>query len=427
LNARMSGLLRYSLAASAPGTAAAAQFVLQLALLRFIDATAFGQFAFVLGLIQFGYGLSNALIATPYTININGSSFQQEQALSFFTINLIFSVGWGAICGGAAAILGVAHEAWLFALLGFLAMIRWFGRAHLYALHRPIQAAASDLVYSLALVVVLAAACLMGLSLAMGAMTVSLATIAGLSALGSRFLAEQFRRAWGGSLRHYGDVWRQQSRWTLLGVISSEATANSHAYAVTFFAGPAAFAPIAATSLFVKPIALALTSLTQLERPAVARSLAAADLSAALHAVRRFRVAVLCVWSVTIAAGVVVLAWYPQLLFKSAYELGSLSVAFSLWAVISLLQCWSTPSSILLQAAQWFRPLAVWGVACAALAILAVIVLVLTAPPIYSLFGIVLGQAAANISMFVLEFRLKRSQAGGAAVAAAPLETSPVL
>ncbi|GLS19931.1 hypothetical protein GCM10007874_29480 [Labrys miyagiensis] len=426
MNPKASGLIRYGLAASAPGTAAAAQFLLQLALLRFVDTAAFGQFAFVLGLVQFGYGLSNALISTPYTVNLNGAVLQPAQALSFFTVNLLFSVGWGAICGGAAAILGATHEAWLFALLGFLAMIRWFGRAHLYALHRPIQAAASDLVYSLALVAILGAACLMGLSLAMGALTISLATIAGLAALGSGFLMEQFRRAWSGSLWPYGGVWREQSRWTLLGVVSSEATANAHAYAVTLCAGPAAFAPIAATSLFVKPIALALTSLTQLERPAMARYLTDGNLAEALRAVLRFRVAVLCVWSVTVAAGVAVLAWYPHLLFKSSYDLGSLSIAFSLWAVISLLQCWSMPSSILLQAAQWFRPLAIWGVVCAALAIVAVVGLVLAAAPIYSLLGIVLGQAAANLSMMLLEHRLKRSQPG-AAMGAASFKTSPVL
>lgn len=427
MNERASALIRYGLAASAPGAAAAAQFLLQLALLRFVDSAAFGQFAFILGLVQFGYGLSNALISTPYTVNINAPAFEPKQALSFFTVNLLFSVAWGAVCGGAAAVLGATHEAWLFAFLGFLAMIRWFGRAHLYALHRPIQAAASDLIYSLALVVILGAACLMGLSLAMGALTVSLATIAGLVALGGDFMVEQFRRAWAGSLRHYGGVWREQSRWTLLGVVSSEATANAHAYAVTLCAGPAAFAPIAATSLFVKPIALALTSLTQLERPAMARCLSAGDMPAALRGVRRFRTAVLGVWSVTIAAGVFVLAWYPHLLFKSSYDLPSLSIAFSLWAVISLLQCWSMPSSILLQAAQWFRPLAMWGLACAALAILAVAILVLTVAPIYSLLGIVLGQAVTNLSMVMLEARLKRRANPGSAMERAEFKTSAVL
>lgn len=425
---RTSALLRYGLAASAPGTAAAAQFLLQLALLRFVDSAAFGQFAFVLGLVQFGFGLSNALISTPYTVSINGPTFEPGQALSFFTVNLVFAMGWGMVCGGAAALLGAQHEAWLFGLLAFLAMIRWFGRAHLYALHRPIQAATSDLVYSLALVIALAGACLVGLSLTMGALTVCLATIAGIIALGSSFIARQFRQVWAGSLRSYGAVWREQSRWTLLGVVSSEATANAHAYAVTLWAGPAAFAPIAAASLFVKPVALALTSLTQLERPAMARFLTVGDLPAALRAVRRFRAASVCVWAVTVAVGVVVLAWYPHLLFKTSYDLESLSIAFSLWALISLLQCWSMPSSVLLQAAQWFRPLAHWGVICAVMAILAVLALVVMAAPIYSLIGIVLGQIAINVSMVVLELRLAKSHVG--AVAPDPMSfttTSPIL
>jgi len=401
--------MRYGLAAAAPGTAAAAQFILQLALLRVVDSTSFGQFAFILGLVQFGFGLSNALISTPYTVNINGSAFEPGQALSFFTVNLLFAAGWAVICGGVTTVLGAPHEAWLFSLYAFLAMIRWFGRAHLYALHRPFQAAGSDLAYSFALVVALGGAWLMGLSMAMGAMTITLATLAGIVALGPTFIAEQFHRAWAGSLRNYGAVWREQSRWTLLGVVSSEATANAHAYAVTIFAGSAAFAPIAAATLLVKPISLAITSLTQLERPTMTRHFTTGDLAGAYGSVWRFRAVALLVWSGTVALGVVALAWYPQTIFKTSYDIKSLSIAFSLWAVISLLQCWSMPSSILLQAAQWFQPLARWGMICAILAILAVFALVLLAAPIYSLLGIVLGQVATSLSMAMLAARLKRS------------------
>lgn len=385
-----------------------AQFILQIALLRVVDSTAFGQFAFALGLVQFGFGLSNALISTPYTVNINASTFEQKQALSFFTVNLLFSAGWAVICGGTTAALGTPHEAWLFGLFAFLAMIRWFGRAHLYALHRPIQAAASDLVYSLTLVVAVGGAWLAGLSLATGILTISLATAAGIIALGSGFIGKQFREAWTGSPWSYGAVWREQSRWTLLGVVSSEATANAHAYAVTMIAGPAAFAPIAAATLFVKPVALAITSLTQLERPTMARYFAAGDFAAAFRTVWRFRAAALIVWLATVAIGVVVLAWYPHSITHASYDTRSLTIAFSLWTVISLLQCWSMPSGILLQAAQWFQPLARWGVICAVLAIAAVLVLVLIAAPIYSLLGILIGQIATNISMAVLAARLKR-------------------
>ena len=67
------------------------------------------------------------------------------------------------------------------------------------------------------------------------------------------------------------------------------------------------------------------------------------------------------------------------------------------------------PSSILLQAAQGFQPLARWGMICAILAILAVFALVQLAAPIYSLLGIVLGQIATSLSMAMLAARLKRS------------------
>jgi O-antigen/teichoic acid export membrane protein len=427
LNTRLASFLRYGLAASAPGVAAAAQFVLQLALLRAVDAAAFGQFAFALGLVQFGFGLSNALIATPYTVIVNGSAFEPGQAPSFFMMNLLFATAWAAICGGTIAVLGAPHEAWLFGLFAFLAMIRWFGRAHLYALHRPIQAAGSDLVYSLVLVIALGAAWLVGLSLATGVATLVFATIGGMAALGSGFITRQFLEAWAGKPSHYGPVWQEQSRWTLLGVVSSEATANAHAYAVTLVAGPAAFAPIAAATLFVKPVALAITSLTQLERPTMARYFSAGDFAAAFRSVRRFRGAALLAWSATVAIGLVVVARYPQFVFKASYDAEALSIALGLWALISLLQCWSMPSSVLLQAASWFQPLARWGVICAILAIVAVLALVLLVAPIYSLLGIVLGQIATSISIAVLEARLKRNHTAAISQEVSFATTEPVL
>src|SRR5690606_21908036 len=75
----------------------------------------------------------------------------------------------------------------------------------------------------------------------------------------------------------YGAVWRLQSKWALVGVASTEATANSHAWLVTFTAGPASFAPIAAAALLFRPVGLCAMALTQLERPLLAKHTSKGD------------------------------------------------------------------------------------------------------------------------------------------------------
>ena len=201
------------------------------------------------------------------------------------------------------------------------------------------------------------------LSLSIAMEILCVATAGGLFALGPGFIEKQFREAWTGSFKNYGRIWQEQSRWTLLGVVSSEATSNAHSYAVAFLAGPAAFAPIAAAMLLVKPVLMVITSFTQLERPVMVRHLTSGDPIAALRTVETFRLTAILTWIATIAAGSAVLVWFPRLLFKSSFDLGTVPVAFILWACISLLQSLATPASVLLQAAQWFRRLG-WAGRC---------------------------------------------------------------
>lgn len=394
---------RFGLAIVGPVAVAASNTVLQFAMLKTLQPAAFGLVAFVLGLTQFGFGLSNALVGTPYTLDANADrSITANLLLTYLKGNLILSVLWGLLCFGTAAALGSVGDAALFGVFEILAMLRWFGRSHLYALHRPTQVALSDLTYAAVLLVGAGFALVRGLSMGLVIGVLCAASLAGLLAVGRDFLTLQFRNVWGGSLRHYGTVWREQARWTLVGVVSTEATSNAHSYAVSLIAGPAAFAPIAAASLFIKPIGLVITSLTQLERPVMARKILAGDLAEARRTERVFRAAVLVAWAGTTVLASVVLLGCPQLLIKPSYDLKSVELAFALWTAIALLQCWATPSSVLLQAAQWFKALALSQVASAVVTLLVVIVATLVFPAVLTLGGILLGQAVMTVGIAIL-------------------------
>ncbi|WGJ14171.1 hypothetical protein QEV83_16200 [Methylocapsa sp. D3K7] len=405
LGAFLQSLHRFGLAALGPVAVSATQFLLQMDLLRTLETTEFGLFAFIVGFIQFGFGLSNALVCTPYTVWINNTQMGDKDAQTYFKVNLALSAIWAAFCIIIVMTLGRSVEAWFFGLFGFLAMIRWFGRAHLYAIHRPTTVVISDFIFAGVLLMCISSVPFASLSLLSAIAMLCVATTGGVIAIGLAFIEMQFRRAWVGSFRDYGDVWRDHARWTLLGVVSSEATANAHSYVVTLHAGPAAFAPIAAATLLVKPISLIITSLTQLERPVMARHLASGDMTAALQSVAFFRLAVILTWTGTISAGVACLVWFPRLLFSPSYDIGTLKIAFFLWAWISLLQSWSTPPSVLLQAAQWFKPLGSTGVASAVVAVIAVLAFALVLTPVYTLIGILIGQAIMNWGIAILKTR----------------------
>jgi hypothetical protein len=112
---------------------------------------------------------------------------------------------------------------------------------------------------------------------------------------------------------------RDLTQWSLLGVVTTELSVNAHAYLVTLFAGPNAFALIAAGALFMRPVSLCLTALPDRERPVMVEKLAAGDHAGAQACVRDFLGAVGAVWLLTVALAAAAMIWFPRLILKAAY------------------------------------------------------------------------------------------------------------
>jgi O-antigen/teichoic acid export membrane protein len=228
--------------------------------------------------------------------------------------------------------------------------------------------------------------------------TVSLAFVAagllGCGVLGGQFLSRQIALREFSGLKNYGDIWQRQSRWTLLGVASTEATANVHAYLVTLLAGPAAFAPIAAAALFIRPVLLAMSSLTQLEIPILGRAIASGRFAAAASTCQRFFHALLLIWLATavLACGIVLYA--PSVVIKPDYPLDTMELAVVLLLATSLMQVWQGPNSALLQAAREFMDLSKVSVISSVFSIAGVVAALALLPPVYSLVGVLSGQLA---------------------------------
>ena len=122
-----------------------------------------------------------------------------------------------------------------------------------------------------------------------------------------------------GHIRDYRAIFRDLTRWSLLGVILTELTVNAHAYLVTFISGPGPFALLAVGQILMRPATLVQSALPDVERPAMTRAIAARDESRIAQLLRDFRLMLVMMWLGTVALAAAILEWAPHLLLKKIY------------------------------------------------------------------------------------------------------------
>ena len=404
---------RFGLASLSSAIVSVSHLAVQLFSIHHLGTSAIGTLAFLLVIIQFGYGLSNALVSTPYTIAVNQTDGGDRAGFDFFfPVNLMLSLSQGLICAAIAWATASPQAALMFGLAGTLSLIRWFGRSNAYAHHAPARAARSDLAYAGTIVAGLLIATRTGADITgIGAMLVA-ASLVGLLPFGLAYLRRHAAMGPGRALRAYRPVWRDQSAWTLVGVLSTEATSNSHSYIVTLLAGPAAFAPVAVGMLFFRPVNVCITALTQLERPRMTRAVANGDHDAAIKAERIFMGALVFLWLCTCVLAAVVLYGFPSLILKPTLDHRLVATAVALCALLSLVQCIQTPMSVLTQARRAFRPLAAQSLRSCGVGIVAVTLLTLAVAPIFSIAGVVLSQLVMMLGIWSLDRKWRREHMG---------------
>ena len=400
---------RFGLASLSSAIVSVSHLLIQLFSIHHLETGAIGTLAFLLVIIQFGYGLSNALVSTPYTIMVNQGDDADARSFDFFfPVNLMLAASQGLICAAIAWATASPSAALLFGLAGMLSLIRWFGRSNAYAHHTPARAARSDLAYAGTILAGLLIAMRTGADMsAIGGMLVA-ASLVGLLPFGLAYLRRHFAMAPGHALGAYRPVWKEQSAWTLVGVLSTEATSNSHSYIVTLLAGPTAFAPIAVGMLFFRPVNVCITALTQLERPRLTRAVARGDHGAAIRSERVFMAALVLLWLATCAVAAIALYAFPGLILKPTLDHRLVMIAVGLCALLSLVQCVQTPMSVMTQARKAFRPLAAQSMRSCGVGLIAVTLIVLGTAPVFSIGGVVLSQLVMTFGIWRLDRRWRR-------------------
>ena len=290
--------------------------------------------------------------------------------------------------------------------------VRWFARTLTYARGPAQRVLVSDMIYSFSLAGALIVLRALHLLTALTAVEVLFSScFVALLSFGRPYLREQIGALFNGSLAGYRSIWNELARWSALGVVLTEFTANAHAYLVTFIAGPAAFAPLAIGALLMRPVQLVLAAIPDQERPAIARLLGSGNYAGAHHSVNHFRMAAGAIWLLTAitAAGLVV--WFPQLIPRKGYDPTQAFAVLGFFAAITAVRSFRTPESVLLQAAGQFRALAHASLWASMVSLAATFLLLLVSGPVLSLAGILAGEIVVTARVRAAAHSWMRSRA----------------
>jgi len=374
---------------------ALSSFVLGYLLLLQGNHQQYGAFAFYLLLQAFGYSLVNALFGAPLLIASRDGTNQPAGLNPMLRL-----AGLLALCSAAlqAFLLwqqGVNSE--VIAMLAASALfmqLRWFCRC-IQQNDAPEQVMLADLSFSL--VALVGAAVLWQLELvSLWSFSLLLLSAAVISLLPAGRLLWVVLRAqpdW----RLWSDGFAMQGKPALAGVVTVEITANIHQYLIVLVQGAAALAPVAAAGLFLRPMALVQTSLSQIERPRLARAVAATDWRELQHVWRSF-----LAWSVRAfllnLLVVLLLLWLaPAWLWPDVSSLAHFIACGGFVAAAALLRSLRGPASTLLQAMDQFRFLASVTWRASLLTVPLVLIGLYTGGILGALLAMLLGECAVAL------------------------------
>ena len=403
-------VLRYGASAAGPVAVSAAHFIASLIFLRNLSAHEFGLFSFVMVVVSFGMSLNVSLIVVPITRYIvTGEDSVRPICFQMnWLVCALFAAGlFAALLAGGAPL----KEAVMLGLFAGVFTFRWFARCFSYVDGRMAPAIQSDLVYSVLLVGSLGVlAWSQRVSFTLGSEMLLLSGLVALAPFGFSFLRTQFA-ALKGNPKRYWPVFRDLTRWSLMGVALTEVTVNAHAYLVTFISGAGSFALLALGMLLMRPASLMQSALPDLERPAMARAIAAQDMPRLARIQRHFTFGLSAAWAGNMLLCAALLVFFPALLLKKGYALNDVIVVALISALIMAIRAWRTPLAVLLQAAGQFKELASIGTLSAAISVVATLGLLLAFGPIASLGGIILGELVILAKVWIMARDWKNAHA----------------
>lgn len=404
--------LRYALSAMGPVSVSGAHFAASLLFLHFLKAGEFGQFSFLLIVVPFCLSAAGALLGAPAAqTRGKDEATAKAEILALQKTSLAVS-----LLAGLAVLLLMRptsanwDEAGLFGLYGAVAVLRSFARSRFNIMNRLVRVTASDMLYAAALLAGLAALILaQALTMTNAAAVLAAAALLAFVPFGLDYLRELRRALAVDAFDCYRPIWLAVSRWSLLGVALTEITANAHAYCVTLLDGPKAFGLLALGALFMRPAALVLQALPDIDQPVMARRIAEGDIKGALRVVNEFRTACAAVLAATTVTAFVIVFAFPHLFAGKGYDGTSVLIVLCIWIAITALRMASTPDGVLIQATGNYAGLARVGMVSSVVSLGATLALLFAFGPLASLGGVLLGEIAVVVMVFRMSYAWRRA------------------
>ncbi|MDB3935378.1 hypothetical protein N9383_01500 [Granulosicoccus sp.] len=372
-------------------------FGLNLLLLRTVSPYEYGVFAFAFVLAMFASAINNALISTPltvYTPVIEDTKERGEQEAMFSTLNLAMFVVL-MVVGSAYAIWSELPGSLAVGVTAFVAVYsaRHYSRSAGYARMRPLITACGDATYVISGVLFVAAFYILSEQLQIGHVLLSLAAANCCAMLLERLRLHGNSRRWMifSNITSYGHVW-VQSRWALIGSLTTLFLAQAHSVIITSSNGPHAYAPLAAGFVLFGPVRVALLTWQNMVKPELA-----VDLSKSRHlAVRaQIRSTTLLMVAAVMALGVALWVGWPWIytfLYAEQYADQPMGLIVALWSVISVLGASYNAPAAALQAMRDFRVLAMASIYGAVISGVMVSIILFLYKPETTLLGILAAE-----------------------------------
>lgn len=381
-------------------------FALNIVLIHMMSAHDYGIFA--IGMVMGGIGLSyiRSLTAVPASIWI-GRSTRKRQAyaydVTFSSAALVLSVVMGIVAfallqawdGNGAVECGV-----------FVAL--WSLRSHLrtsyFAHRRQWLVSISDLAFTV-FGVLTTALVFWYFQNGLPGIFASLAIANGLGVIvllvGARLPARISYRA--SVRRRMAGLWRQL-RWSAFGATTTNIQGQCLALLVAGFAGPAAYAPIAAVLVFFAPLRIIATAFVNMMQPELSSLLARGQTTKIWQQSKLWSV-FLGVGGVLYGAAVIVVLPFIK---SQAFENASIHfIGIFAFAIFFMTMLYVMPR-ITLEVMSDFKTVAIITSIAAVIGLVSVAILLAVAAPPWSLAGAALSEAIVLLaSWFAMRRRLR--------------------
>lgn len=395
---------RFSLGVLGAGFSSAANLLLSLSILLSQTSETFGEFAFFVILTAFGFAIINALIGTPLSILINKEHKAQSSLLYFIGGSLILSLSLSIIIFFSIGKGAINQEIVLYAQASFFMLFRWSARTVCYANSLPKNVMLSDFIYALGIFITALFVYVVDEAKIENVLVgVVSSAVASLFFFGGKYIYWLKSGFYIIDLNKCYASFKQYGRWSFVGVLSTEATANMHAYIISIFFGAKAFAPIAAATLLYRPISVVILSLTQMERPILSRLMMANSTEILVNRYRTYKRMIQVSFVINLITVILFFYFYPEELLSEAYHYDEFILVSFLISIVITLRVLRAYVSGLIQAAGELKLLSSVFIKSACIAFIFV--------PLCSFYfgviGSIYGVIVAEISACILIYRLK--------------------